>query len=72
LNNAGYSLRDYSNVIMECAEKYGIVYYDLNASGVLNDDDMDDKLHPNSSGYAKIAQVFADFIIDNYHYYWQE
>lgn len=69
LNTAGYSLRDYSTAVMTMAEKYGLVYFDLNGSGELTAEDMADNLHPNTSGHSKIANALSRFILNNYTYY---
>ena len=68
-NGAGWSLRDVSNVLMTCARRYGLLYCDLNNSGYLSDSDMNDTLHPNTSGHAKIAQYLAKYILSGFEYY---
>ncbi|MBQ7343316.1 MAG: SGNH/GDSL hydrolase family protein [Clostridia bacterium] len=64
-----YSLRDISNVIMTCAKRNGLLYADVNALANLTDDDMNDTLHPNTSGHEKIAQYLAKYILSGYEYY---
>lgn len=68
-NSAGYSLRDISNVLMTCARRNGLLYADLNACGYLTDSDMNDTLHPNTSGHEKIAQYLAKYILSGFDYY---
>ena len=68
-NSAGYSLRDISNVLMTCARRNGLLYADLNNCGYLTDSDMDDVLHPNTSGHNKIAQYLAKYILSGFDYY---
>ena len=69
LNGAGYSLRDISNVLMTCARRNGLLYADVNDCGYLTDSDMNDQLHPNTSGHEKIAQYLAKYILSGYEYY---
>lgn len=69
VNGANYSLRDISNVLITCAKRNGLLYADLNNSGYLTDDDMNDVLHPNTSGHSKIALFLAKYILSGYEYY---
>lgn len=65
----GWSLRDWSEILCETAKEYGLNYIDLNAEVGIEDEDMANNLHPNTSGTAKIVSVLKAHLLANESYY---
>lgn len=70
LKNAnGWSLLDWSEVLIETAKEYGLNYIDLNLECEFTASDMANTLHPNTSGTAKMVAVLKAHLLANESYY---
>jgi len=54
---------EYSQIIKEFCDKNNLPFIDI--YDILNMDDLEDGLHPNSIGHEKIFQKVKDFLIKN-------
>lgn len=68
-NSNGWSLRDWSQILMETAKEYGLNYIDLNVECEFESSDMANTLHPNTSGTAKIVAVLKAHLLANESFY---
>ncbi len=67
--NNGYTLREFCEVLIAKAQKYGLQYIDMNIDAGLTADDMVDTVHPNVSGNAKMAAVLKEHLLANWAAY---
>ena len=56
-------LEKYGQVIKEMCESNGVLYFDI--FGLLKNKDLDDGLHPNTSGHQKIFDAVSNFLTKN-------
>ncbi len=61
----GYTLRDFCDVLIKKAEKYGLQVIDLNAEAGLVSEDFVNTLHPSVSGTEKIVSVLKKHLLQN-------
>lgn len=59
----GWSLRDWSQILIDTAKEYGLNSIDLNAECNFTADDMANDLHPNDSGTAKMVAVLKSHLL---------
>lgn len=65
----GYTFRDFCNVLVKKAEKYGLRVIDLNAEAGLVSEDFANSLHPSASGTTKIVSVLKTHLLQNWTEY---
>lgn len=61
----GWTLRDWSRIMIETAREYGLNYIDMNEECVFTAGDMANELHPNVSGTAKMVAILKSHLLEN-------
>lgn len=56
-------IKKYDEIMRDVCKENGVLY--LNIFGLLENTDLDDGLHPNTSGHKKIFDVVKDFLENN-------
>ena len=57
------NIKKYNGIMKEVREKNNILFLDI--FGLLNNDDLEDGLHPNASGHKKIFTNVCDFLSEH-------
>lgn len=65
----GYTLRQFCEVLIAHAQKYGLQYIDMNAECGMTTDDFANSIHPNASGTTKIVNVLKKHLLANWGAY---
>lgn len=65
----GYTLRDFCDVLIVKAKKYGLQVIDLNVEASLESSDFANTLHPNTNGTQKIVEVLKKHLLQNWTEY---
>ncbi|MBE6654395.1 MAG: hypothetical protein E7608_02915, partial [Ruminococcaceae bacterium] len=72
MNKEGYTAADVCRAIKETAALYGIPVVDMHSLVGFTDANAErflmDTVHPNEAGHERIAEIWADFLLNNYSY----